>query len=100
MRRSMLAAAAAFPIALAVAAPAFSQTAPPAPNAPAGTGTPTAVVPLSEQEIQSALQAQGYSNIRTVKHDGDQYQLQAQRNGKPVLLMVDARTGRYSEHPS
>ena len=103
MKKSLLAAAAVFPLALALASPALSQTTPPAPPAPPGAGAPATGAPaaaLSEPEIRSALEAQGYSNIQTVKHDGDQYQLRAQRNGKPVMLMVDARTGRYSERPS
>jgi hypothetical protein len=97
MKKSIL--AAAVPLALAVAAPAISQTTPPAPAAPPAAGAP-ADAALSEPEIRSALESQGYSNIRTIKHDGDQYQMQAQHDGKPVVLMVDARSGRYSERPS
>ncbi len=97
MRKSILAAATAIP--LAVAAPAMAQSTPPSPAAPPGTGAPAADK-LSEPEIRSALESQGYSNIRTIKSDGDQYQMQAQHNGKPVMLVVDARTGRYSERPS
>ena len=100
MKKSMLAAAAAVPLALAFAFPAMAQSTPSSPAAPPAAGAPADTTPLSESEIHSALEAQGYSNVKTVKHDGDQYQLQAQRNGKPVMLMVDARTGRYSERPS
>lgn len=99
MKKSILAAATALPLALAVAVPAMSQTTPPSPAAPPGTGAPVADK-LSEPEIRSALESQGYSNIRTIKSDGDQYQMQAQHNGKPVVLLVDARTGRYSERPA
>jgi len=98
MKKSILAAAAAIPLAMAVGAPAMSQTTPPVPAAPPGTSAPAAK--LSEPEIRSALESQGYSDIRTVKSDGDEYQMQAQHDGKPVLLVVNARTGRYSERPS
>jgi hypothetical protein len=55
---------------------------------------------LSEPEIRDVLEIQGYTEIRTVQSDGDIYEMTAERNGKPVLLRVNARARRYSERPA
>jgi hypothetical protein len=94
MIKILLISATAIP--LAFAPPAFSQI-------------PTRVVPgiveaqdqvLSEPEIRDVLEIQGYTEIRTVQSDGDIYEMTAERNGKPVLLRVNARARRYSERPA
>ncbi|HEV3175286.1 MAG TPA: hypothetical protein VGZ72_04820 [Stellaceae bacterium] len=94
MIKILLISATAIP--LAFAPPAFAQI-------------PTRVAPgiveaqdqvLSEPEIRDVLEIQGYTEIRTVQSDGDIYEMTAERNGKPVLLRVNARARRYSERPA
>jgi Peptidase propeptide and YPEB domain len=82
-------------------APAVAQT---RGAAPARTTAPGATQPqdqvMSEPEMRDGLEAQGYTEIRIVQADGDLYQMTAEIDGKPVLLRVNARTGRYSERPA
>lgn len=54
---------------------------------------------LSEPELRDALEIAGYSEIRVLQAEGDMYDMSAQKDGRPVLLRVNARTRRYSERP-
>jgi len=98
MIKTLLIAATAIPFAFAAPSIAQTRVQPPA------RATPGLVPPqdqaLSEPEVRDVLEVQGYSDIQTVQADGDMYQMIAQRDGKPVLLRVNARTRRYSERPA
>ena len=94
MRKSLFAVTMALPLLLAPAALAQTEM-PKAPPQTPGASTPQ--LPLTEAEILRALQAKGYSDLRTVQSDGDRYQIQGKKNGQPVMLVVDARTGAYTE---
>ncbi len=87
-------------IPLAFAPPSFAQTRAQPPARPAPSLAQPQDQVLSEPEIRDVLEVQGYSDIQTVETDGDMYQMSAQRDGKPVLLRVNARTRRYSERPA
>ena len=55
---------------------------------------------LSEPELRDALELAGYSEIHIVQAIGDMYEMSAQKDGRPVLLRLNARTRRYSERPA
>ena len=87
-------------ISLAFAPPSFAQTrAQPPVRATPGLAQPQDQA-LSEPEVRDVLEIEGYTDIQTFQADGDMYQMTAQRDGKPVLLRVNARTRRYSERPA
>ncbi len=96
MRKILFAAILAVPL-VGTASLAMAQSAPPAasPNAP-----PAQAQKLTESEIHQGLKAEGYTDIKTLKNSGDEVQLEAKKAGKPVMLVVDARTGRYKETSS
>lgn len=96
MRKMLFAAILAVPLA-GTASLAMAQSAPPAssPNAP-----PAQMQKLTESEIHQGLKAEGYTDIKTLKNSGDEVQLEAKKGGKTVMLVVDARTGRYKESAS
>lgn len=54
---------------------------------------------LSEPEVRDALEIAGYSEIHILQANGDTYDMSARKDGRPVLLRVNARTRRYSERP-
>lgn len=93
MRKILFATILAVPLA-GTASLAMAQSAPPAssPNAP-----PAQMQKLTESEIHQGLKAEGYTDIKTLKNTGDEMQLEAKKGGKTVMLVVDARTGRYKE---
>jgi hypothetical protein len=95
MRKILFAAILAVP--LGATSLALAQTAPPAasPNAP-----PAQMQKLTETEVHQGLKAEGYTDIKTLKNTGDEMQLEAKKGGKTVMLVVDARTGRYKEASS
>ena len=93
MRKILFAAMLAVPL-TGLASLAMAQSAPPAaaPNAPQAQ-----MQKLTESEVHQGLKAEGYTDIKTLKNTGDEMQLEAKKSGKPVTLVVDARTGRYKE---
>ena len=95
MRKILFAAILAVP--LGAASVAMAQTAPPA---AAPTAPPAQMQKLTETEIHQGLKAEGYTDIKTLKTTGDEVQLEAKKAGKTVMLVVDARTGRYKESSS
>ena len=95
MRKILFAAILAVP--LGAASLAMAQTAPPAASP---TAPPAQMQKLTETEIHQGLKAEGYTNIKTLKSTGDEVQLEAKKGGKTVMLVVDARTGRYKESSS
>lgn len=95
MRKILFAAILAVP--LGAASVAMAQTAPPAASP---TAPPAQMQKLTETEIHQGLKAEGYTDIKTLKTTGDEVQLEAKKAGKTVMLVVDARTGRYKESSS
>ncbi|MHB1218204.1 MAG: PepSY domain-containing protein [Alphaproteobacteria bacterium] len=95
MRKILFAAILAVP--LGAASVAMAQTAPPAASP---TAPPAQMQKLTETEIHQGLKAEGYTDIKTLKSTGDEVQLEAKKGGKTVMLVVDARTGRYKESAS
>ncbi len=93
MRKILFAAVLAVPLA-SVASLAMAQSASPAasPSAP-----PAQMQKLTESEVHQGLKAEGYTDIKTLKNTGNEMQLEAKKAGKSVMLVVDARTGRYKE---
>ena len=53
-----------------------------------------AVPLLSDMDVQSRLQAQGYTNIQNLKHDGNLVTATASKDGQTTQLIVDGATGQ------
>jgi hypothetical protein len=100
MKKTLFAGALALP--LAVASLALAQS--PTPQQPRPMSPPTTQPPqaekLTEAEIKTGLESKGYTDVRTVQSNGDEYQLEANKDGRKVTLLVNARTGRYNERAS
>jgi hypothetical protein len=99
MKKSLFAAALAAPLAVASLALAQSPTPAPRPTTPPSAQPPQAEK-LTEAEIRQGLETKGYTDVRTVQSNGDEYQVEAKKDGRPVMLVVNARTGRYNERAS
>jgi hypothetical protein len=66
-----------------------------APSTPGGT---RAARPIDNPaQATTALQAQGYSNVQGLVRSGDVYRGRAIRNGRTVMIEMDARTGTIRE---
>lgn len=50
--------------------------------------------PLPDREIQSRLQAQGYSNIQNLQHEGNRVVVTATKEGLTGQFAVDPTTGK------
>ena len=49
---------------------------------------------LTPAQVKSRLEAAGYTDVRNVRREGDHFDAKAtQKDGKPVSLDVDAKTG-------
>ena len=48
---------------------------------------------LTETQVAAKLQAAGYTNVHGIEHEGDHFDADATKDGKPVHLHVDAKTG-------
>lgn len=55
---------------------------------------------LNESELRDAMETAGYSEVRILRADGDLYELSARKDGRSVLLRVNAQARRYSERPA
>lgn len=78
-----------------------TQTAPGASPGTPGPGTPgqartTGPIDNSAQAT-TALQAHGYSNVQGLVRSGDVYRGRAVRDGRTVMIEMDARTGTVRE---
>jgi Peptidase propeptide and YPEB domain len=49
---------------------------------------------LSESDVHSKLQADGYSNVSGLKREGNKYSAKAMKDGREVSLSIDARNGK------
>jgi hypothetical protein len=57
-------------------------------------GRTFAATPLSDDEIQSRLQAQGFSNVQNLQQDGNRVIVTATRNGLTGQHAVNPATGK------
>jgi hypothetical protein len=48
---------------------------------------------LTEGQIRTLLRGRGYTDFSDLRRDGNTYKTRALRNGRPMNLQVDARTG-------
>jgi hypothetical protein len=51
--------------------------------------------PVTEDQIRTKLQADGYGDIRVVR-EGQYFDAVGAKDGKPAKLRIDARTGRLA----
>jgi hypothetical protein len=64
------------------------------------TSTPQGAAPgqsgtiLSEPDVRAKLTADGYTNIGSLKREGNIYSTDAMKNGRKVTLSIDARSGK------
>ena len=97
IRTLLVATTAAISLGLTMPVSARSLSEPPAWEAPGIAQAQDDV--LSEPELRDALEVAGYTEIRIIQAGGDTYDMSARKDGKSVLLRVNARTRRYSERP-
>lgn len=63
-----------------------------------GTTQPRASGPVNTpSEASTALQSRGYSNVQGLVRTGDTYRGRATRDGRMVVVEIDARTGAVRE---
>lgn len=48
---------------------------------------------LTDAQVTAKLQAAGYTDVHGVEHEGDHFDADAMKSGKPVHLHVNAKTG-------
>ena len=70
----------------------------PAPNGPSSIVTPTRVPTenLDAAHLRQSLTRQGYHDIHGIQRDGSHYRVTAEKDGRPVELEIDTRTGRVT----
>ncbi len=59
----------------------------------AATGLPREQPPLTEGQARELLRARGYSEVTEIGREGDAIRLRGLREGTPIEVTVDARTG-------
>lgn len=52
---------------------------------------------MDQDQVQSVIEAHGYTNVRDIERNGDEYTAVAERGGEDVVVIVDARTGQITE---
>ena len=65
----------------------------------AGTSGPVFIAgdkPVTEEQVRSKLQTDGYADIRVVR-EGRYFEASGAKDGKPAKLRVDSRTGRLAD---
>ncbi|TVR80934.1 MAG: hypothetical protein EA405_09775 [Rhodospirillales bacterium] len=82
---------------LAVSAVAAAQERSPDPQQPQATLAQAEAGAMDESQVQSAIEAHGYTNVRDIERNGEQYIAIAERDGEDVVVVVDARTGAITE---
>jgi flagellar biosynthesis/type III secretory pathway M-ring protein FliF/YscJ len=53
--------------------------------------------PVSEEQVRTALQAEGWSDVR-IQRDGRYFEVMAVKENRPGKMKVDARTGRLASN--
>lgn len=82
---------------------AAAQTSPSGPMS-RPSATPQGAAPgqsgtiLSESDVRQKLLAQGYSDVGSLKREGNIYSTEAVKNGRKVSLSIDARSGKVDAH--
>jgi peptidase YpeB-like protein len=51
---------------------------------------------LSERDVREKLTAEGYTNVGSLKREGNIYSTDAMKNGSKVSLSIDARNGKIA----
>ncbi|WP_043340933.1 hypothetical protein [Belnapia moabensis] len=59
----------------------------------AATGLPREQPPLTEAQARELLRTRGYTQVTELGRDGDAIRLRGLREGTPIEVTVDARTG-------
>jgi len=68
------------------------------------SATPQGVAPgqagkvLSERDVREKLLAEGYTDVGSLKREGNIYSTEATKNGRKVGLSIDARSGKVDMH--
>lgn len=52
---------------------------------------------LNSRQIETVLRQNGWAKIRDIRRAGDTFQVEAERDGQPYHLNVDAETGRLRD---
>jgi hypothetical protein len=65
---------------------------------PGGAAAGQAGTILSERDVREKLIADGYSNVGSLKREGNIYSTDATKNGRKVGLSIDARSGKVDVH--
>ena len=53
---------------------------------------------LSERDVREKLIADGYTDVGSLKREGNIYSTEAMKNGRKVGLSIDARSGKVDAH--
>ena len=53
---------------------------------------------MSEDQIRSMLEAEGYTDVSNLQQQGDMFQAQAMKDGEEVTVMIDPSTGEVMQH--
>jgi hypothetical protein len=53
---------------------------------------------MSERDVREKLIADGYSDVGSLKREGNIYSTDATKNGRKVSLSIDARSGKVDVH--
>jgi hypothetical protein len=65
-------------------------------TAPAAPSRSSAQV-ISPDQVRQKLESQGYAQIGQITENGEKYEVTAQKNGHPVHLEVDGKSGNVDE---
>jgi hypothetical protein len=82
---------------------AAAQTSPSGPMS-RPSATPQGAAPgqsgtiLSESDVRAKLMTEGYSDVGSLKREGNIYSTDAVKDGRRVGLSIDARSGKVNVH--
>jgi hypothetical protein len=78
---------------LVIAQPTATSPSPPAASSSttAGSGTTSAPGKMSDQEVKSKLESQGYTQVTDVSSTPEGISAKAMKGGKAVALVIDSR---------
>jgi hypothetical protein len=63
-------------------------------STPQGAATGQSGTILSEGDVREKLLAEGYTDVGSLKREGNIYTTDAMKNGSKVSLAIDARSGK------
>jgi hypothetical protein len=67
-------------------------------STPGGAAAGQSGTILSERDVREKLMAEGYSDIGSLKREGNIYSTDAMKGGRKVGLSIDARSGKIATH--